>query len=73
MQCRLTFVVSKSQRAFEIDDFQNEQKEVRAASKEIYTNRVEEIINKKLATLVTNVTDSRNLREEEDLENTKMG
>lgn len=38
-----------------------------------YTDRVDEIITGRLAELVTEVTESRTLKEEEDLEHAKMG
>jgi hypothetical protein len=41
--------------------------------KQHYNEKVDDIISKKLAVLVTKVADSRTLKEEEDLENAKMG
>lgn len=41
--------------------------------KAIYNEKVDEIINTKLASLVAAVSDSKTLKEEEDLEHAKMG
>lgn len=49
-----------------------EQRSERESAKNLYNDRVEDII-KKLETLVQQVNESRSLREEEDLEHTKMG
>ena len=38
-----------------------------------YNDKVDEIISKRLASLVTAVTESQVLKEEEDMENAKMG
>jgi len=73
MQCRQTFSVQRATRQFEIEDFIAEQKTHREGSKSHYSDRVEDIINNKLSSLVGAICESRTLREEEDLENTKMG
>ena len=67
-----TFMVPKMSKAYELEDFVREQKTERETVKQHYNDKVEEII-KKLEILVQVVSESRTLREEEDLEHTKMG
>lgn len=57
----------------ELVDFVADQKTAREQVKAHYNEKVEEIINSKLAMLVATVSDSRTLKEEEDLEHAKMG
>lgn len=67
-----TFMVPKTGKQFEIDEFVREQKNERENVKQHYNDKVDEII-KKLEVLVQQVGESRTLREEEDMEHTKMG
>lgn len=72
-----TFHVSKSNsRSYELEPFMEEQKIERVdrqgCMKQHYNDRVDEII-KKLEILVGLVSESRSLREEEDMEHAKMG
>jgi len=60
-------------KTYEIDDFINDQKRHRDEIKTHYNEKVEDIINKKLTQLVTQVTESRAISDQEDLENTKIG
>jgi len=72
MQAMKTFVVNKIGKVNELDDFVRDQKNERENVKQHYNDKVDEII-KKVENLVQDVSDSRTLREEEDLEHTKMG
>lgn len=65
-------MVPKTGKQFEIDEFVREQKNERENVKQHYNDKVDEII-KKLEVLVQQVGESRTLREEEDMEHTKMG
>lgn len=68
-----TFSIPKSGKGMELEDFIREQKQDRENFiKQHYNDKVDEII-RKLETLVGAVSESRTLREEEDLEHTKMG
>ena len=68
-----TFVVPKvTAKTYELEDFFREQKNERELVKQHYNDKVEEII-KKLDGLVGVVSESRTLREEEDIEHAKMG
>jgi hypothetical protein len=72
-----TFIVPKyTQRSFELEPFMEEQKIERAehsnSVKKHYIERVEDIM-KKLEAMVALVSESRSLREEEDMEHAKMG
>jgi len=74
MQSQRTYTVPKAGKAFElVGDFVEQQKTNREAVKEHYNAKVDEIISKRLAPLVTAVGDSRTLKEEEDMEHAKMG
>jgi dynein heavy chain len=74
MQRLKTFTIPKSssKQHQDIDDYLKEQRAERESVKNHYSDRVEEI-TKKLEVLVQQVNESRSLREEEDLEHTKMG
>jgi len=56
-----------------LTDFVAEQKSYRETAKSHYNEQVDDIISKKLAVLVAKIADSRTLKEEEDLEHSKMG
>ena len=56
-----------------LPDFLEQQKDAREKVKEHYNQKVDEIISKRLSPLVKAVGESRTLKEEEDLENAKMG
>lgn len=73
MQNKKTYLEYRTQRNFEIDDFNQEQSKWRHEVKQHYNEKVEEIITKKLTNLVTNVSDSRTISDAEDLENSKIG
>jgi dynein heavy chain len=73
MQQNKTFKTPKNAKFFDLEDFVKEQKTERDNAKQHYNERSEEIQDKKLAQLITIITESRTLREEEDLENNKMG
>lgn len=73
MQTQKTFCIPKGAKFPELTDFVGEQKSSRESVKQHYNEKVDDIISKKLAVLVTKVADSRTLKEEEDLENAKMG
>lgn len=65
-------MVPKTGKQFELEDFVREQKNERENVKQHYNDKVDELI-KKLELLVTAVGESRTLREDEDMEHTKMG
>ena len=72
-----TFTVPKiNQRSYELEPFLDEQKNERTerndSVKHHYNERVDEII-RKLEEMVRFVSESRSLREEEDMEHAKMG
>jgi len=48
-----TYFISRMPKTYEIDDFINDQKRHRDEIKTHYNEKVEDIINKKLTTLVT--------------------
>lgn len=73
MQVKQTYFISRMPKTYEIDDFINDQKRHRDEIKTHYNEKVEDIINKKLTQLVTQVTESRTISDQEDLENTKIG
>ena len=72
MQAIKTFMVSKQGKIYDLDEFVKDQKGERETVKQHYNDKVDEII-KKIEGLVQIVSESRNQREEEDLEHTKMG
>jgi len=72
MQTKTTFRPSNMQKNQDIDDYLKDQRQDRELVKGHYSEMVDEII-KKLEDLVKGVNESRSLREEEDLEHTKMG
>jgi DNA primase large subunit len=57
----------------ELGDFIETQNTHRNQQKTHYNEKVEEIINKNLVPLMKDIEQSRSLKEEEDLESTKMG
>lgn len=72
MQQRTTFLVPKV--ASEgIQQFAEQQKGHQDQVKQFYKEKVEDHIKACLSTLITEIDDSRTLKEEEDLENTKKG
>jgi dynein heavy chain len=73
MQVKTTYYVFRSQKNYEIDDFNHDQTRHRHETKAHYNEKVEEIIARKLTSLVTNVSDSRTISDAEDLENSKIG
>ena len=73
MQVKQTYSISRMPKTYEIDDFISDQKKHRDETKTHYNDKVEEIINKKLTQLVTQVQESRTISDQEDLENTKIG
>jgi len=74
MQSQKTYAVPKQGKPYElVRDFIDMQKSQRDTVKEHYNARVDEIISKRLAVLVAAVSESRTLKEEEDLEHAKMG
>lgn len=58
MQVKQTYQITRVQKTFEIDEFINDQKRWRDEVKTSYNDKVEEIINKKLTSLVTQVSES---------------
>ncbi len=69
-------VPTQVSRSYELEPFMEDQKQERAdrpgCVKQHYNDRVDEII-KKLEAMVALVSESRTLREEEDMEHAKMG
>jgi hypothetical protein len=74
MQTKKTFIIPNGSRMMDMTEFVGEQKSKRDGDvKAHYSAKVEYIIQKSLDSLVTGVSDSRQLKEEEDLEHAKMG
>ena len=73
MQSRLTFQVEKKAQPYELDTFVNNQKLWHDDVKSHYRAKVDEEIKSSLVALTKKISDSRTLREEEDLENSKKG
>jgi uncharacterized protein YbgA (DUF1722 family) len=73
MRSKQTFKIPANGRYNKIGDFIADQKNEREGIKTHYNDRVEEIISNRLAKLVEAVGESRSLKEEEDLEQAKMG
>ena len=73
MSCKLTFKTENKQQQVELDNFTAKQNTHHDDAKRIYREKVEEDIKQTLLGLTKKVGDSRTLREEEDLENTKKG
>jgi hypothetical protein len=72
MQTPKTFIVPKGTKNVSLTDFVNDQKQGRDTQKAHYNDKVDEI-TKRLSLLVEGVSNSRTLKEEEDLEHAKMG
>lgn len=72
MQSHKTFTIPKPNKSYDLDDFYKDQKQDREQVKTIYTGLVEEIISF-IDGLIKQVTDSKNLREEEEFEHAKSG
>ena len=68
MRSKQTFNIPPNGRMNKIGDFIAEQKKVRDDIKGHYNDKVDDIISKKLSSLVEAVGESRSLKEEEDLE-----
>jgi hypothetical protein len=73
MQSKLTFNAMSNNKQLDLQEFASGQSDHRTAQKSHYNERVNEIIDKNLVVLVKEIGDSRSLKEEEDLESTKMG
>jgi len=74
MQSKLTFDQTMGNKnIFDLSEFEESQSTHRTQQKIHYNEKVEEIINKNLIVLVKEIDQSRSLKEEEDLESTKMG
>lgn len=73
MQSRLTFQVEKKAQPYELDVFMNTQRQHHEEVKAHYRQKVDEEIKTALVNLTKKISDSRSLREEEDLENSKKG
>lgn len=61
MQVKTTYFIFRSQKNYEIEDFNTDQLKHRLDTKAHYNEKVEEIITKKLTTLVQNIADSRTI------------
>ena len=72
MQSAKTFTAPKSTKNHDLDDFSKDQKSDREQVKLTYNEQVEGVI-KKIDSLITGVTESKNLREEEEFEHAKTG
>lgn len=73
MQSKLTFHVEKKAQPYYKDVFMATQKHYQEEVKLHYRNKVDEEIKNNLVALTKKISDSRTLREEEDLENSKKG
>jgi hypothetical protein len=56
-----------------MDEFNNEQQKHRQETKTHYNDKVEDIIHKKLVKLIENISESKNISDQDDLESTKIG
>lgn len=73
MQSKLTFHVEKKNMTYPKEVFMQTQKHYQDEVKSHYRIKVDEEIKNSLVNLTKKISDSRNLREEEDLENSKKG
>lgn len=74
MQTKKTFIIPNNSKMMDMSEFVSEQKQKRDNEvKAHYSQKVDHIITKSLDSLVNNVSESRTLKEEEDLEHAKMG
>lgn len=73
MQNKLTFQVEKKQQSYELEVFMQAQRQHHEEAKTHYRSKVDEEIKNSLVNLTKKISDSRTLREEEDLENSKKG
>ena len=73
MQSKLTFHVEKKQASYELEVFMQAQRQHHDEAKNHYRSKVDEEIKNSLVNLTKKISDSRTLREEEDLENSKKG
>jgi hypothetical protein len=73
MQCKTTYQVQKSQKNYEIEDFNQDQQKHRGDTKTHYNEQVQQIIETKLTNLIAAIQKSRTQPEQEDMENTKIG
>lgn len=74
MQTKKTFSIPNTTKMMDMSEFVAEQKAKRDGDvKSHYSAKVDHIITKSLENLVSNVSESRTLKEEEDLEHAKMG
>jgi hypothetical protein len=74
MQSKMTFEFNKNNKnQVDLNEFTESQKSHRDTQKQHYNEKVDDIITKNLIALVHELDQSRSLKEEEDLESTKMG
>lgn len=68
MKSKLTYEVPTGAKPYDISEFVDGQKKQRDEIKVHYNNCVEKIVGETLQNLIKSVTDSRNLKEEDDME-----
>jgi dynein heavy chain len=73
MAQKTTYSIKKNQSSVTIDEFRDEQRAHHEKVKQSYKDKVETDIKASLVTLIDAIEDSRTLKEEDDLENTKKG
>jgi dynein heavy chain len=73
MKSKLTFQIPTNGKGYDIGEFCNDQKTQRDEIKSHYDTCITKIISEILSNLVKSVTDSRNLKEDEDFEGGSMG
>ena len=73
MQQKSPFFIKKNQSSVLIEEFVSEQRKHHEEVKQFYKEKVEENIKATLVNLINEIEDSRTLKEEDELENTKKG
>lgn len=73
MQARQTFHIKKNQSHVDIDEFTNEQRAHHEGVKAFYKEKVEENVKASLVKLIKEIEDSRSLKDEDEMDNTKKG
>ena len=73
MQAKTTFYIKKNPSQVVIDEFTKEQRENHETAKAFYKEKVEENVKASLVKLIKEIEDSRSLKDEDEMDNTKKG
>ena len=73
MQARQTFHIKKSPSHVDIDEFTTEQRAHHEDVKAFYKGKVEDNVKASLVKLIKEIEDSRSLKDEDEMDNTKKG